>query len=189
MQPDMVEMGDAAIERRMVDEDRHRFVACAAKRSVQPGETHLVITPADQAGLMAVEKQQSPVIGVEPGLNEAMVVARMLREGLDEGGARVMIAEQQANLEGHRGKNIAQQRIGFRVAEIAEVAGDDQEVGIGMFDDNVGHRYAQLLFRVDAMDDDARWHQMRVGQVDDFHMVVRKLGLRGRFSPQAIDRE
>lgn len=80
-----------------------------------------------------------------------------------------MVAKHQPHGDGDGRKNIAQQFIGFRLAVIAEIARHDKKIGVGMFFDNIGHRRAQLLFRIDAVYSDAGRYEMGVGDLDDLH--------------------
>ncbi|MDQ7775623.1 MAG: hypothetical protein Q4615_06780 [Paracoccus aminovorans] len=153
----------------MVDEDRHGRRTRFGQRRVQPGKAIGAVDAADHPGLVRVQEQEPAGIGIKDGLDVTVRVARVIGEGGDEFGAAVVIAQQKPHRKGRRRKDLAQKRIGFGIAVIAEISGDHQKVRVGVPPQDVGHRRAQPRLGIDAIGGDARRHQMRVSQLDDLH--------------------
>lgn len=140
---DPVHAGKAGIKSVMVHEDE-AGIGAFGEGGLQPCQS----VGAQDTGMWYVRgfingiEQNEPGVGqVDRGLDEAVCVGWYVGEGLAEGGAVVVVADEEADRPGKVLKRVFQAVVFGRCAVVCEVSGEDQAACVAVVLDGMGERF------------------------------------------------
>lgn len=133
---------------------------------LEPRPTGGTVAAGVGAGFGGVEEQAAMAGDVFAALDETVFVGEF-GEDLEEGRAAVVIADAEARLHRKALEPVAQAAVVVAVTPVGEVAGDHQQVGIGMIGEDVRQRLFEIGIGIAAGDGRSGGGQVDVGEVDE----------------------
>ena len=168
-----VQAGNSDAERRMVHEQVDGPVPGILERPAQP-----VLAPGAVAAptfplFDGVEHQEPSRAGLHHRLQVPVRVDGCLRKRLQQPIAPVVIADEKMRGHPQLRQTFPQFCVDHGLCKMREIARDDAKLGIPMMAIDVIDARLEAVMGVQPMQQFAARHQMRVGEVDEFHGAPR----------------
>lgn len=156
---------------RVMHEKVDRPLRGLCKTCTEPRLPRLTVPARMGTRLVGVEKDQTAPRGIKDRLHEALLVDRDPRKPLAENAAVVMVANEETDRHCKLIEFAMQGIVGGSLAAMSEIAGENAQIGIGVMPVDIGNAGRQTLQRI--LVEEALWgrHEMRVGDLDDFHVA------------------
>lgn len=157
-------------QRRMMHEEINWPAFSLVQARAQPCLALLTVETRMAVRTLGIEEKKTTGRRVEDGLNEAEVVDGSLGKYAAEIAAIVMVAHKKPNRHRQNLKRFAQTNVGGPLAMMSEIARDDAKLCICMVLGDIGQAGLQAFARIIVEETIARWNQVKVGDLDDFHL-------------------
>lgn len=157
------------VKRRVVHEQINRLTSGRLEGLTQPFTALLAIRPPSLSLLDSIEQQKTPGAGLKCRLHETIGIDGDIGKHRQRLLPPIMIADHEMHRQLQSGQAVAQIAIGLGLTGLREVAGDYTQLGIAVIAIDIINARFEALVRIEAVQDLPAWHEVQVGELDEFH--------------------